>query len=91
MSIPTFIASAMAYALAHGEWAGIDAGERAKAFWALFSSYAYNMVQNDPFLRGSRLMLFSKGDPADAAFARTLWPEAKMAAQSDVATVWVVE
>ena len=37
MSIPTFIASAMAYALAHGEWAGIDAGERAKAFWALFS------------------------------------------------------
>jgi hypothetical protein len=54
-------------------------------------SYAYNMVQNDPFLRGSRLMLFSKGDPADAAFARSLWPEAKMAAKSDVATVWVVE
>jgi hypothetical protein len=54
-------------------------------------SYTNNMVQNDPFLRGSRLMLFSKGDPADAEFARRLWPEARMAAQSEVATVWLAE
>ena len=54
-------------------------------------SYAVDMVQNDPFLRGSRLMLFSKGDAADAELARNLWPEAKMAARSDVATVWLVE
>jgi hypothetical protein len=39
-------------------------------------------------IEGDRLLL---ARPGHAEFARRLWPEAKMAAQSKVATVWLLE
>jgi hypothetical protein len=53
--------------------------------------YTQDLVQNDPFLRGKRLILFSHGDEADAALASRLKPRPTLAGRNQVATVWVVK
>lgn len=52
--------------------------------------YSLDLVENDPFLRGRRLTLFSHGDAADADFASRLHPKPTLAVNGDVASVWIV-
>jgi hypothetical protein len=53
--------------------------------------YSIDLVQNDPFLRGSRWMLLSYGPVEDERFMRRNFPRARIAAENDVATVWQVD
>jgi hypothetical protein len=53
--------------------------------------YTVDLVQNDPFLRGVRWMLISRGRTEDEEFVRSLFPSARLGAENDVATVWHIE
>jgi len=53
--------------------------------------YSQDLVQNDPFLEGSRWMLFSRGDESDADWMRRAFPTSRRIAANEVATVWAVE
>jgi hypothetical protein len=53
--------------------------------------YTVDLVQNDPFLRGRRWMLLSRGPVEDERFLRRNFPTARLGAENDVATVWQVD
>jgi len=53
--------------------------------------YTIDLVQNDPFLEGSRWMLMSHGPADDQSFIQQSFPRARLAASSATATVWKVE
>ena len=53
--------------------------------------YAQDLVQNDPFLRGNRLIFFSRGEAADSRLAAENMAHPRVAARNEVATVWVDE
>ena len=53
--------------------------------------YAQDLVQNDPFLEGSRWILLSRGDESDADWMRRAFPTSRRIAANEVATVWAVE
>ena len=57
----------------------------------LHGSYTIDLVQNDPFLAGTRWMLISFGEREDRAFMQTYFPGARLAAAGAVASVWEVE
>jgi len=54
--------------------------------------YSQDLVQNDPFLDGSRWFLLSGGEESDAGW---MWPGLPALAEgsraNEVATVWTVE
>ena len=53
--------------------------------------YSQDLVQNDPFLDGSRWILLSTGDESDAEWMRRAFPSSRRIAANEVATVWAVE
>jgi hypothetical protein len=53
--------------------------------------YTIDLVQNDPFLEGSRWVLMSRGLDDDRHFIQQAFPKARLAASSETATVWQVE
>jgi hypothetical protein len=53
--------------------------------------YSQDLVQNDPFLDGSRWVLLSAGEEADADWMRRAFPRSRRIAANEVATVWSVE
>jgi hypothetical protein len=53
--------------------------------------YSQDLVQNDPFLDGSRWILLSGGETADADWMRQAFPHSRRIAANEVATVWAVE
>ncbi len=53
--------------------------------------YSRDLVQNDPFLDGSRWTLLSAGDQSDAEWMRRAFPGSRRIAANEVATVWAVE
>jgi hypothetical protein len=50
--------------------------------------YTMDLVQNDPFLRSPRLMLFSMGEGDETAFLRRHFPAARKVAENETASVW---
>src|SRR5436190_7982530 len=57
----------------------------------LHGSYTIDLVQNDPFLGGTRWVLISFGEREDRAFMQTYFPGAKLTAAGAVASLWEVE
>ena len=53
--------------------------------------YSQDLVQNDPFLDGSRWILLSAGDESDAQWMRRAFPGSRRIAANEVASVWAVE
>ena len=53
--------------------------------------YSQDLVQNDPFLDGSRWILLSAGEESDADWMRRAFPGSRRMAANEVATVWAVE
>jgi hypothetical protein len=53
--------------------------------------YSVDLVQNDPFLRGARWILISRGRAEDEQFVRRMFPSARLGAQNDVASVWQID
>jgi hypothetical protein len=53
--------------------------------------YSQDLVQNDPFLEGSRWILLSGGDESDVDWMRRAFPRSRRIAANEVATVWAVE
>ena len=53
--------------------------------------YTIDLVQNDPFLDGSRWTLMSTGPADDLRFIRKAFPGARLAASSETASVWDLE
>jgi hypothetical protein len=53
--------------------------------------YSQDLVQNDPFLEGSRWILLSGGEDSDAEWMRRAFPGSRRIAANEVATVWAVE
>jgi hypothetical protein len=53
--------------------------------------YSQDLVQNDPFLEGSRWILLSRGEQSDAEWMQRAFPTSRRIAANDVATVWAVE
>jgi hypothetical protein len=54
-------------------------------------SYLIDLVQNEPFLEGTRWILISLGEREDARFMSTSFPNAKRIAASPLGTVWRVD
>jgi len=54
-------------------------------------SYTLDLVQNDPFLDGSRWILISLGELEDARFMHAFFPTAKRTTASPLASVWKVD
>jgi hypothetical protein len=50
--------------------------------------YSIDLVQNDPFLRGTRWILISQGRREDELWIRRIYPSARLRAQTAVADVW---
>jgi len=53
--------------------------------------YSQDLVQNDPFLDGSRWVLLSAGEASDADWMKQAFPGSRRIAANEVATVWAVE
>lgn len=53
--------------------------------------YKWDLVQNDPFLRGNRLYLISHGAEDDAALMARLFPGSRIRGTYSGDTVWVLE
>jgi hypothetical protein len=53
--------------------------------------YSLDLVRDDPFLRGRRWILISRGQTEDEQFVHVLFPSARLAAQNDVASVWQID
>lgn len=53
--------------------------------------YAIDLVQNDPFLDSRRWMLISTGPADDRHFMQAAFPQARLVAENQVATVWQIE
>jgi hypothetical protein len=53
--------------------------------------YTIDLVQNDPFLEGSRWILISFGEAEDRRWIARAFPHARHTATSDLASVWQVE
>jgi hypothetical protein len=54
-------------------------------------SYTIDLVQNDPFLEGSRWILISRGEGDDARFMSAHFPHARRTAASPLGSVWQVD
>lgn len=54
-------------------------------------SYSIDLVQNDPFLNGTRWVLISFGDREDRAFMEIYFPRAKRAEAGTFGSVWQLE
>jgi hypothetical protein len=52
--------------------------------------YIEDRVQNDPFLRGPDIRMFSGGLDADAALMRAEFPAARMLCSRGQSTVWSI-
>jgi hypothetical protein len=53
--------------------------------------YKWDLVQNDPFLRGNRLYLISHGAEDDAALMARLFPGSRIRGTYSGDTVWALE
>jgi hypothetical protein len=53
--------------------------------------YTNDLVQNDPFLRGPRWVLISRGRREDERWIQGIFPRARVSARNDVAEIWSVE
>ncbi|MCI0434455.1 MAG: hypothetical protein L0271_12570 [Gemmatimonadetes bacterium] len=53
--------------------------------------YTFDLVQNDPFLRGSSVTMWSQGIEEDARFVQRHFPGSRLLAASDVYNIWSIE
>ena len=53
--------------------------------------YTQDLVQNDPFMEGTRWILFSRGPAEDARFMRGSFKGARLAVHTDIADLWQIE
>ncbi|MGZ6125221.1 MAG: hypothetical protein ACXWLR_09700, partial [Myxococcales bacterium] len=57
----------------------------------LHGSYAFDLVQNDPFMEGDRWILLSHGEAEDARFMHAFFPGSRRAIEGSVASIWLVK
>jgi hypothetical protein len=53
-----------------------------------FSSYGYDLIQNDPWLRGDVIRMVTHGPDADAAVMRRYFPDMRPVFADFHGTVW---
>ncbi len=79
-----------------GQLSQIPGPVRASAFEVVFlrpdrGYYTQDLVQNDPFMEGTRWILLSAGPTEDARFMKAWFKDARLTVHTDVADLWQID